>query len=77
MEYRIRSVMELTPLFQMMCQTNGTDASYPQGQGNGQQDLMERNTYLRDGTDTNTQVVTCYSLALNWVLDGFRSNFHQ
>lgn len=42
-------------VIQMMCQTNGTDASYPQGQGNGQQDLMERNTYLRDGTDTNTQ----------------------
>ena len=40
----------------MMCQTNGTDVSYPQGQGNGQQDRMERNTYLRDGTNTNTQV---------------------
>lgn len=42
-------------VFQMMCRNQGEPEDYPTGQEDGETDLQERNLYMRDGTDTNTQ----------------------
>lgn len=40
---------------QMMCMTQGDADDYPTGQGTDATSLFERNLYMRDGTDRNTQ----------------------
>ena len=51
----INTAITTTPP-QMMCMTNGTDSDYPSGTSTNSNDVGERNAYIRDGTNTGTQV---------------------
>jgi hypothetical protein len=42
-------------VIQMMCMSNGTEENYPEGTGDDEDSIMERNLYIREGVNTNTQ----------------------